>query len=196
MSIRVAGPNGETFEFPDGTAPDVMQRAMQAHFAEQARQSEQAMTIADTAGALATGPIGVLAEAGKRYIRGRAESGAAEADYRTDEGFLDRAGSLLERGTQSALGGANRVAGAVTGNVAATNRARSLEEASNADIAGTTSWEDVKNADGIGSMIVKGAKLGLETGIQSIPEMLITAVPGVGLATETGPPAKARNMPV
>lgn len=185
MSIRVAGPNGETFEFPDGTAPDVMQRAMQAHFAEQARQSEQAMTIADTAGALATGPIGVLAEAGKRYIRGRAESGAAEADYRTDEGFLDRAGSLLERGTQSALGGANRVAGAVTGNVAATNRARSLEEASNADIAGTTSWEDVKNADGIGSMIVKGAKLGLETGIQSIPEMLITAVPGVGLATET-----------
>lgn len=152
---------------------------------EEARQSERNMSIADMAAAAATGPLGILAEAGKRYVRGRAESGEAEADYQRDDGFLDRAGSLLERGTQSAMGGANRVAGAVTGNVAVTNRARALEGASNADIAGTTNWEDVKNADGIGSMIVKGAKFGLETAIQSLPEMLITATPGVGLATET-----------
>lgn len=185
MSIRVSGPNGETFEFPDGTSPQVIQSALQGHYAEQARQSERNLSLADAAAAAATGPLGMLVEAGKRYVRGRAESGEAEADYKRDDGFLDRAGSLIERGTQSAMGGANRVAGAVTGNVAVTNRARTLEEASNAEIAGTTSWEDVKNADGIGSMIVKGAKFGLETGIQSLPEMLITAVPGVGLATET-----------
>jgi hypothetical protein len=32
MPIRVQGPDGATVEFPDGTAPDVMQKAMQAHY--------------------------------------------------------------------------------------------------------------------------------------------------------------------
>lgn len=41
--IEVRGPNGEVFRFPDGTAPDVMQRALQQHF-QSAAPAESAPT--------------------------------------------------------------------------------------------------------------------------------------------------------
>lgn len=42
MPIKVQGPDGATVEFPDDTAPEVMQRAMQAHYGVTGQPREQA----------------------------------------------------------------------------------------------------------------------------------------------------------
>lgn len=43
MAIRVQGPDGATVEFPDGTSPDVMQKAMQAHYGAPTQQQPRSV---------------------------------------------------------------------------------------------------------------------------------------------------------
>lgn len=184
MPINVQGPDGKVYQFPDGTSQDVMARAMRQHY-EKVRAEKDATAdwqenaIDKGLGVIsaAMGPAGAISEFTRRALRKRAEDGTAAADFAKDEGVLDRAGSLVERGYQEAARGLQSAAGTVTGLEAFKRGARRSKDVSNTDIAGTAKWED---AETVGDYL----KFGAETGIQSLPEMAMTAIPYVGIGLE------------
>lgn len=137
------------------------------------------------------GPIaGNLVQSGGKLLRSRAESGAGARDAATDEGFADRAGSLLERGATSMASGLARTVQGLTGSRRAREEAQAFDKTSNAKVAGQTTWQDVKDADGFLATAGKTASYALDSGIESIPGMAVAAIPyvGVGLygAANTG----------
>lgn len=173
------GPDGKTFRFPDDATPAEIQQAMQDFYDSEAAQQQQTLDVADTALSIAAGPLGLIGQAARGKLRERAQSGEAARDFAKDEGAIDRGGSLLERGYQSAAGGLSRVIGTVADNEALRRRAREGEQVAATDIAGTTSWDEAKQG-GLGGYL----KFGAETAIQSLPEMAITAIPYAGIPLE------------
>lgn len=131
-------------------------------------------------------PAGLKAGvAGTAGLFVRAQSGAAARDAAQDDGFIDRSGSMLERGWQGTAGGIARAAGTIApGSVGATIRqsARTLEDASAAPIAGEKTWDDLKanpTIAGFGQYVV-------EQGLVSLPEMALLATPGGVAVSATG----------
>ena len=131
-------------------------------------------------------PSGIKAGvAGTAGLFVRAQSGAAARDAAQDDGFIDRSGSMLERGWQGTAGGIARAAGTIApGSVGATIRqsARTLEDASAAPIAGEKTWDDLKanpTIAGFGQYVV-------EQGLTSLPEMALLATPGGLAVSATG----------
>lgn len=122
----------------------------------------------------------------------RARTGRSQLDASVNEGFLDRAGSLLERGAAAADSGFATTVGAVTGSQRQMQKAREQRAIGNMPVAGSTSWADVKarpTPGTIGNFI-------LDTTAESIPLMAATAAPYVGIpavaASGTGSIAQNR----
>lgn len=131
-------------------------------------------------------PAGLKAGvAGTAGLFVRAQSGASARDAAKDEGFIDRSGSMLERGWQGTAGGIARAAGTIApGSVGATIRqsARTLEDSASAPIAGEKTWDDLKanpTIAGFGQYVV-------EQGLVSLPEMALLATPGGVAVSATG----------
>jgi hypothetical protein len=103
---------------------------------------------------------------------------AQQADMARNDGFLDHADDLLNRGTASVQAGLARLSSAISPFAATRegNRdtARGLEETANAPVAGTTTWDDVKgkrSARALGGYV-------LDASIESIPGMALAMLPG------------------
>lgn len=115
-------------------------------------------------------------------IRDNAATGDFARDARREEGFLDRAGSLLERGGARVDQGLYSAIAALTGSPKARTAADALVAGTTGqDIEGTTSWEDLKarpNMASLGSFILEG-------GIESVPSLAALAVPYAGPALVT-----------
>lgn len=112
-------------------------------------------------------------------IRERAVSGEAERDFAKDEGFVERAGDLMERGIASTSGGLATAVGGLTGSQILKNEGDTFRSTANRALAGEQTWDDLK-AD------FSFRKLGqfvAEQSIQSLPEMamLLSGV-GVGIS--------------
>lgn len=129
-------------------------------------------------------------------VRQRAQSGQAQVDAAKDEGFLDRAGSLLDAGTAQIASGAARTIQGLTGSARARQEAETFDRTSNGKIEGQTTWQDVKDADGFLATAAKLPGFALDSGIESMPGMAVAALPyvGVGLygASNTGNIAQQR----
>ncbi|SKB32251.1 LPD3 domain-containing protein [Sphingopyxis flava] len=130
--------------------------------------------------------------ASDRWQEERARTGRGALDASVNEGFFDRASSLLERGGASANAGMATTVGALTGSPRIQQRARTLRPQSNMDIEGSTGWEDVKANPGIGSI----GNFVLDTTVESLPLMASAAAPYVGIpsvaASQTGSIAQQR----
>ncbi|OHC95542.1 MAG: hypothetical protein A2792_03360 [Sphingomonadales bacterium RIFCSPHIGHO2_01_FULL_65_20] len=126
------------------------------------------------AGVVATGLLGE-----------RAASGAAARDAAQDDGFIDRSGSMLERGWQNTAGGLLRSAGTIAPGgigMALRQSAKTIESAAAAPIAGEKTWDDLKanpTIAGFGQYVV-------EQGLTSLPEMALLATPGGLAVSATG----------
>lgn len=108
---------------------------------------------------------------------------ARKRDFQKDEGFFDRAESLITRGAAGVGSGLQRFAATAADAVgldglAAEYRdeARIGEEIARTPVAGETTWEDVKRRPSIGSV----AKFAAEQGVQSITDIVMAGT-GVGL---------------
>lgn len=126
------------------------------------------------AGVVATGLLGQ-----------RAASGASARDAAQDDGFIDRSGSMLERGWQNTAGGLLRSAGTIAPGgigMALRQSAKTIESAAAAPIAGEKTWDDLKanpTIAGFGQYVV-------EQGLTSLPEMALLATPGGLAVSATG----------
>lgn len=122
----------------------------------------------------------------------RARTGRGALDASANEGFFDKAGSLLERGGASANAGMATTVGAVTGSPRIQQRAKTLQPQANLDIAGNTTWEDLKANPGLGTL----GGFVADTTVESLPLMAAAAAPFVGIpavgASQTGNIAQAR----
>lgn len=119
--------------------------------------------------------VNALLNRGVNTLRENAK-GAFQSDAAKDEGFLDRAGSLLERGTANVVQGGFSALGAATGSRVARDEAANLGKTTTSKIAGETKWEDVKKdpLHNIGSYAV-------DASLESLPGMALAAVPVVGI---------------
>lgn len=127
---------------------------------------------------------GVLADVGDWIVdnmggvsatmRENARGGDFQRDAATDEGFLDRAGSLIERGAASFDQGIYSLLGGL-GSEKARQAAADLGRTTGQDVAGNTTWNDATGPVGMGKYIV-------DAGLESIPGMAALAVPGAGWA--------------
>lgn len=106
-----------------------------------------------------------------------AQSGAFRADAAKEEGFFDRAGSLLERGGASIDQGIYRSIAALTGSEKARQAARALDNTTGAAVAGQRTWDELKADPGVSSL---GGYI-LDSGIESLPGMLAALVPYAGI---------------
>lgn len=112
-------------------------------------------------------------------IRHRARTGEAERDAAQNDGFLDRAGSMLERDTAGIIGGLERSVSAITpgrgGDMMAT-RASQMERSAGMQVSGETAWDQVK--ENPWSNILPYV---VDTAIGSAPDMALAMMPGIGL---------------
>jgi hypothetical protein len=123
----------------------------------------------------------------------RARAGEFREDAATEEGFFDRAGSLLERGAARLDQGLYAAIAGLTGSPRARQAAGDLAAGTTGqDVAGATGLDDLKAApsmSALGSFIV-------DAGIESGPALAALAVPYVGPAavatSQTGNIATAR----
>lgn len=184
MPITVQGAGGETFQFPDGTDAGTIQRVLQKHYVDV--EAAKAADIArkdsilgeiERSNAAASGPLAMIGTAVNQALRNRVKSGAAVADFAKDDNLVDRAGALLERGYQSAEGGLNRFVGTTAKSDVLLDRSRRAARVANVPVAGKIEWENVKTPSDY-------VQFGLETGIESLPEMAITATPFIGVPVE------------
>lgn len=119
----------------------------------------------------------------RNSVRENAASGLFARDATADEGFLDRAGSSLERGAANVDRGLYNFLGGL-GSKKARDAATQLQAGTTSKpIAGATEW---KGVDGIKSF----GKFVLEQGIESAPAMGVVAIPYAGIpltaASQTG----------
>ncbi len=125
-----------------------------------------------------------------------AQTGDFARDAGSEEGFFDRAGSILERGAAAVDEGFYNTIAGLTGSEKARERAQTLRQGTlERKIEGKTEWEDVKARPGLGTV----GSFVLDTSIESVPGMAAAAVPYVGIpllgASQTGSIAgeRARN---
>lgn len=112
-------------------------------------------------------------------MRDNAQTGVFADDAANDGGFLDRAGSLIERGAASVDQGIYNFLGGL-GSQKARDAAAGLKEGTTGrDILGTTGWKDVNSSGSLGSFV-------LDAGIESLPAMGALAVPYAGPALIAG----------
>lgn len=104
------------------------------------------------------------------------------ADSQQDDGTLDRLGALLDRGTEVTRGGLSRLASVLAPFAAARQvnqeASRRAEALGNLSVAGERTWEDVKAAPSVGSVL----QFVLDQGTASLPGMALAALPGGGAA--------------
>lgn len=106
---------------------------------------------------------------------------AMQSDMARNDGFFDHVGDLLNRGTAAVQGGLARAQSTMAlpwareSNLAS---ARVKEEIANANVAGTTTWDDVKRDRSVGTT----ARFALDAGIESVPGMAIAMLGPAGVA--------------
>jgi hypothetical protein len=122
-------------------------------------------------------------------MRDNARTGVFADDAANDQGFLDRAGSLIERGAASVDQGIYNFLGGLGSKKGREAAAVLKEGTTGRDVLGSTGWKDVNSAGSLGSFV-------LDAGIESIPAMGALAVPYVGpaltAASQTGNIASER----
>lgn len=110
-------------------------------------------------------------------IASNAASGAFTSDAATNQGWMDRAGSLLERGAAGVDQGIYRFLAGATGSERAAALAGQLDGTVGQDVAGATSWEQYKAGQGglldyAGDALTESAPSML--GLVTLPSALIT----------------------
>jgi hypothetical protein len=119
-----------------------------------------------------------------------------KADFARDDGFLDRLDSGIGRGLANVQGGLSRLTSTISPVSGARDRAREdarrFEDVAGTQIAGNTDWEAVKANPTVGNV----ARYIAETSAESVPGMVLTALPvgGLGMfaASQTGNIAQDR----
>lgn len=115
--------------------------------------------------------------ASRNWREERGRTGRAQLDASVNEGVLDKAGSLLERGAASADAGVDTTFGTMLGSKRLLNSAATQRAIGNMPVEGNTSWEDLKANPGIGSL----GNFVLDTTTESVPLMMAAAAPWVGI---------------
>lgn len=114
---------------------------------------------------------------------GYANEEERRADYRKDDGWLDRMDALVDRGTRNVQAGLERLTSVLSpfasNREAAAARARTFEETARTQAGGTTDWKTVKGNPSLGNIV----RFGMEAGAESLPGMAIagTGWGGVGI---------------
>lgn len=114
---------------------------------------------------------------------GYASEEERRADYRKDDGWLDRMDALVDRGTRNVQAGLERLTSVLSPFASvrdqATARARTFEETARTKVGGTTDWETFKANPTVGGFL----RFGTEAGAESLPGMAIAATGwgGVGI---------------
>lgn len=114
---------------------------------------------------------------------GYASEKERRADYRKDDGWLDRMDALVDRGTRNVQAGLERLTSVLSPFASvreqATARARTFEETARTKVGGTTDWETFKANPTVGGFL----RFGTEAGAESLPGMAIAATGwgGVGI---------------
>lgn len=162
------------------TRPDYMSNAVRPvrpdYMANAVREGEQPPAPTETTGALGVlGDFLVDSLGGvSATMRDNAQSGVFARDAAKDEGWLDRAGTLFERGAASVDQGLYNFLGGL-GSQKARDAAAIMANTTGADVAGSTSWDE---ANSLGSM----ANFVADAGVESLPAMGALAVPYAGPA--------------